>query len=126
FVVEHFRMRDANESGETRDLHRSQVGHDIDRVSDPGAVHGDLVSDAITGGAANGGGEVDGDGGEIGASEIINRAQVGPADGVEGEVLEVVQIEGDRGDVAGEAHAGTIGHELECFGNVGSVEDHGV
>src|SRR5262249_55748983 len=89
-----------------------------------GAVEGDLVGLAVA--CAAGGGEVGVDGVDVGAGEVVDGDGVGAAEGVDVDGFDAVGVHGDVGDVAGEAESGAVGGELDLFGDVGAVEEHGV
>src|SRR5262249_9747199 len=72
------------------------------------------------------GGEVGGDGVDVGAGEVVDGDGVGAAEGVDVHVVDSVGVHGYGGDVAGESEAWTVGGEVDLFADVGAVEEHGV
>src|SRR4030095_7182475 len=80
----------------------------------------------IGGRAADHGSEAGVDVEQVGASEVVNREGVDSTQRVEVEVLDVVEVQGHRADVAGEADAGAVGRDVEDFADVGAIEDHAV
>ena len=49
-----------------------------------------------------------------------------PPSALECDPLDVVEVHGDGGDIAGKAHAAAIGRDVDIFGGVGAVEDQRV
>ena len=109
---------------EDRDL-AAVRGDDGDVVA-VGGIDGHRVDLAVTGRAADRGGQVDVDQLDVGAREIADVDVVGPAEGVELDGLDIVQVHDDVGDVAGEEHAPAVGEDVDVLGDVGAVEEQGV
>src|SRR6185436_20054678 len=63
---------------------------------------------------------------DIGAGEIVDGDLVGPAQGGEVDVLDIVQVHRDAGDVAGKEGPLAVGGDVDFLGDVGPVELHGV
>src|SRR4029434_3010043 len=80
----------------------------------------------IAGAAADHGSEAGVDVDQVGSSQVVNREGVDSTQRVEVEVLDVVEVQGHRADVAGEADAGAGGRDVEDFADVGAIEDHAV
>src|SRR6185312_4981763 len=100
-------------------------GDDGDVVA-VGGVDGDGVDLAVAGRAADRRGQVDGDLGDVGAAEIVNPDVVAPAQSMELDALDIVQVHGDVGDVAREERAPTVGEDVDVLGDVGAVEEQGI
>ena len=58
----------------------------------------------------------------VGSAEIVDHDAVGAAQGLKPDELDVVEIHGDIGDVAGEAHARTVGRDVDVLCDIGAVE----
>ena len=63
---------------------------------------------------------------DVGAGQVVDRDVVGAAQGVELDLLDAVEIHGDVGDVAGEAHAPAVGRDVDLLVDVGAVEQQRV
>ena len=70
--------------------------------------------------------QVDVDPSDVGAAEVADDDVVGAAEGAELDVLDVVEIHRDVGDVAGEEHASAVGRDVDVLGDVGAEEQHRV
>src|SRR5207253_296456 len=84
------------------------------------AVDDDGVCGAVADPA--GGIQVDVDRPRAGTREIVDGRRVGTAERAEVDRLDVVQVHGDRGDVAGQARAGAVRADLDVLADVGAVE----
>ena len=61
-----------------------------------------------------------------GPGQVVDGDRVGPAEGVQVDPLDAVQVHDDGADVAGEPDPGAVGREVELLGDVGPVEQHRV
>src|SRR5262249_26637645 len=64
--------------------------------------------------------------GDAGAGEIVDGDGIGAAQGVERDALDLVEVHGYAGDVAGEARMGAVGRDVDLLGDVGAVEEQRV
>src|SRR5262249_40424948 len=87
------------------------------RAVDRDRVHGTVAP-------ARGTGEVDMDAGScnVGPAEIVDYDVVRAAEGLQVDQLDAVEVHGDVVDVAGEAHASTVGGYIDVLGDVDAVE----
>src|SRR5262245_6885949 len=108
------------------DSNRGAGQRHVDVIAAVAAVDEYSVSLAVARGAADGPREVDRHEVHIGAGEIVDIHDVSAAQGVELDGLDAVQIHGDVGDVAEEAHPVAVGGNVDGLGDVGAVEQHGV
>src|SRR5262249_28129476 len=60
------------------------------------------------------------------SGEVVDGDGVGPAQGVEVNALDAVEVHDDVADVAREADALAVGRGVELLGDVVAVEEHGV
>src|SRR5262245_31426994 len=104
------------------DHHARTTASDGDGVVAGRAVDDHVVRRAITLAAAHRARQVDINLLGGGSGEIVDRHSVGAAQGVDLDVLDTVEVHGDVGDVAGEAHPLTIGRNVHLFRDVGAVE----
>ena len=58
----------------------------------------------------------------VGPAEIVDHDVVDAAQCLESDQLDVVEVHGDIGDVADEAHAPAVGRDVDVLGDVGAVE----
>ena len=89
-----------------------------------GAVDGDRVGRAVA--AAVGAAQVEVDLRHVGAAQVADDDVVGAAERAEVDVLDVVEVHGDVGDVAEEQHAPAVGRDVDVLGDVGAEEEHRV
>jgi hypothetical protein len=110
---------DAQVRGQAGDPGRT-VGHTEDEgVVRRVAGHGDDIDLRVARGA-----QVDVHLPEVGAPEVADQEAVGAlaAGGGEGEAFDVVDVERDAGDVAGDPHVAVLARHADGLGDVGGVE----
>src|SRR5262249_17892503 len=78
----------------------------LDDVALLSAFHDDAVGGVVA--VAVGGGEVGGDGVDVGAGEVVDGDGVGAAEGVDVDGFDAVGVHGYGGDVAGESEAWAV------------------
>src|SRR5262249_43192977 len=101
---------DAGGQAEHRDAGRV-ARHDGGVVAD-GAVDDHGIRRPVAGA---GGREADVDVGHVRAGQVVDGDRVGPAQGVDVDYLEAVQVHGDVADVPGEADAAAVGREVHVL-----------
>src|SRR5262249_8713341 len=112
--------------GEAGDRGRSAVRRRVDDVITLSALHDHLVDGTVAGTGAGGGGEVHVHLRDVGGGEIVHGDAVGAAARGDVDALDVVQVHGDRADVAGEECARAVRRDVHVFRDVGAVEEHRV
>ena len=88
------------------------------------AVDGDGIRRSIA--AAVRASQVDVDLGHVGPAEIADHDVVGAAERAEVDVLDIVEVHRDVGDIAEEQHAAAVGRDVDVLGDVRAEEQHGV
>ena len=96
--------------------HAGRCGDDIDLIAGAGPVDGHLIGRTVV--CA----EIERHLGHIAASEVVDGDFVGAAQGVDLDVLDVVEVHGDVADVADQAHLAVIGGDVHDLADVGAVE----
>src|SRR4051794_28518520 len=96
------------------------TGGDGDAVGAIGALRDDAVGRAV--GVAVEAVEVDVRRVEVRRSEVADGDVVGAAEGAEVRLLDAVEVHGDGGDVAGDAHARAVGRDVDVLADVRAVE----
>src|SRR5262249_41611925 len=117
---------DADLGGQAEDGNPGRVAGDHHRVISIGAVDDDGVSLTVTGSIVGGRRQVEIDLGHVRASQVVDGDGVGPAQGVEVDLLHAVEIHRDVARVAEEAGGVAAGRDGDVFGRVGAVEAHRV
>ena len=114
-VVRVLRVRDVDQRRKADDRDRGARAEHVDRSSLP------LVPLTITvsawpspGRAADRAGEVDVDRRDVRPAEVVDRDDVGAAQRIDVDGLDVVEIHDDVADVAGEAHPLAVRGDVEC------------
>ena len=87
-------------------------------------VDGDGIGRAVA--AAGRPAEIEGDVRHVGAAQVADDDVVGAAQRPEVDLLDVVHVHRDIGDVAQEQRAPAIGQDIDVLGHVGAEEQHGV
>ena len=64
--------------------------------------------------------------GEVRAADIVDHDVVSTTQGVEVDLLDIVEVHNHVGDVAGKEYPPTIGHDVDVLGDVGAVEEQPV
>ncbi len=105
---------------------RGAGAEDVDDVVAVGAVDDHGVRQGIPCGAADDTGEVRVDLDHVGTGQVVHRGGVGPAQGVEVDQLDVVEVHDDVADVAGEPDPLTVGRRVEDLVSAAAVEQHRV
>src|SRR5262249_48330755 len=103
----------------------ARAGH-LDLVGPVGAVDDHGVGRAVADAAARDRRQVEVDRGHVGAAQVADVDGVGAAQGGEVDLLDAVEVHGDGGDVAGEAHPVAVGRDVDLLRDVGAVELQGV
>src|SRR3954451_2847723 len=110
-----------------RGLRRQTGGHhlrartvDVDPLGLVAAVERDCVRGAVA--VSVEAGEVDVGRLQAGAGEVADGDVVGAAEGAEVRLFDAVEVHGDGGDVAGEAHARAVGRDVDVLADVRAVE----
>ena len=111
---------------ETVDDHRGAAAGDGDGVVALRAVDGHGVGRSVALAAARLRRQVEVDLLDVGAGEVADHDVVGAAQGVELDVLDVVEVHGDVGDVAEEQRPAAVGRDVDVLGDVGAVEQQRV
>src|SRR6185295_7606731 len=104
---------------------RRAAAGELHRVVAAGAVDDDLVNGAIAGAAARGPSQVHVHLLHVSTTQIVNAHDVRAAQRIEVDALDAVQIHGHVGDVAREERALPVRLDIDLFGDVGAVEEHG-
>ena len=99
-------------------------GKQPDRVVAGGAVDRHRVGLTVPDAAAERACKVDqhSDSLDVGAGEIVDHDVVGPAEGVDVDPLDAVEVHDDVADVAGESHPPAVGRDVDVLVDVGAVE----
>src|SRR5262249_52336161 len=121
-VVGHLGAADAHEGRQPDHRVAGPAAEHRDGVVAVGAADGDRVRRAVAGRAADGRGQVDVHLRHVGAGQVVDGGGVRPAQGVDGDDLDVVEVHDDVADVAGEAHALADGRGLEGLAEGAAVE----
>ena len=96
----------------------------VDLVVAAGAVDRHRVGRAVAAAARRR--QVDRDLLDVGGGKIVDGDLVGAAQGVELDLLDIVEVHDDVGDVAGEPRAPAIGRDVDRLVDVGAVEQQRV
>ena len=110
-------------AGKPGDADARRVAVDVDVVVAAGAVDGDRVGLAIAA-AARCAARSMSTWVDVGAGQVVDDDVVGPAEGVELDLLDAVEVHGDVADVAEEADARAVGGDVDVLADVGAVEQH--
>src|SRR5262249_33686601 len=117
---------DVHPGGQAADREAVPAAADRDRVAAAGAFDdhgvGGAVADAATGRA----GQVEVHRGHAAPGEVVDGDLINPALGSEVDLLDLVEVHGDAGDVAGEEDARAVRRDVDLLGDVGAVEEHRV
>ena len=100
------------------------VAGDAEHVGALGAVDRDRVGRAVA--AAVRAAQVELDLRHVGAGQVADDDVVGAAERAELDVLDVVEVHRDVGDVAGEQRAPAVGDDVDVLGDVRAEEQHRV
>src|SRR4030095_2953204 len=98
-LVARFRVLDRHERLEAGDCDGRRVSGDVDRVGAVRPLHHHLVDRVVAQAAAGGIALVDVDPGDVGAAQVVDGDQVGRAEGVEVDLLDIVGVHRDVADV---------------------------
>src|SRR5205085_9516693 len=101
--------------GESALLHAARVSVHVDRVVAVGGVDDDAVDLTVARRAAEGAGEVDVHAADAGAAQIVDRDDVGAAEGVEVDALDAVGVHRDVGGATDELELASVGRQLDLL-----------
>src|SRR4051794_8217493 len=119
-VVRRLAAGDRGLGGQTGRHHLRARAVDVDPLGLVAAVERDRVGGAVAEPVEAG--EVDVGRLQAGAGEVADGDVVGAAEGAEVGLLDAVEVHGDGGDVAGEAHARAVGRDVDVLADVRAVE----
>jgi hypothetical protein len=119
-------MLDPHERGEPEHGGRSVLALDDDHVVAVRAVDRDRVGRAVAGATADRRGEVGDDLGQIRAAHVRDHDVVGSAEGLEEDLLGVVEVHRDARDVAEEADPLAVRRDVDVLGRARPVEEQRV
>ena len=108
-LVATFGIEDRHRGGRAIHADDARVRKDRDDLVAGRAVDRDAVHRAVAAACAAGKIDMDASYGRIGPAEIVDHDVVGAAQRLESDQLDVVQVHGDVGDVAGETHPPAVG-----------------
>ena len=123
-VVGHFGEEDVHRGLQAEHVDAAGVARDAEDVGAVGAVDGDGIGRAVA--AAVRAAQIDVDAGHVGAGQVADHDVVGAAERAELDLLDVVQVHRDVGDVAEEQRAAAIRHDVDVLGRVGAEEQQRV
>ena len=118
-VVRGLRALDLHGRRQPRNVHRTRVRRDVDRVVAAGAVDRRRVDRSV-------GGEIEHDVLDVGRGQVVHDRVVDAAERAEIDPLGVVDVHRDVRDVAEELQTVAVRREVELLRASGAVEDHRV
>src|SRR5829696_5030077 len=106
-------------------VHRylASIAHDDDHVVGIGGVDHDRIGCTV---AAAGDAEVNRDLRHVGPGHVVHMDGVRAAERLKGDVLDVVEVHRDAGDITSEARVAAVCRDVDLLGDVGAVELQGV
>src|SRR6478735_650193 len=112
-------VRDRHRLGEARHRDHAVDAGDEDRIGTIGGVDDHRIRRTITGAVDT---QVEIDLGDVGPGQVVDRDGIDATQRVELDVLNVVEVHGDGGDVAREPYAAAIGRDVDLLVDLRAVE----
>src|SRR5262245_40937853 len=110
---------DVHPGAKTQNRDAVAVADDLDHVIAAGRVDDDRIRRTVACTARRR--QVDVDFADVGSGQVVDRDGVGASEGLEVDLLDVVEVHGDAGDVAGEQDPPAIGRDVDFLIDVGAV-----
>ena len=119
-------VHDRQPGGQARNSDGIRSANDVDGVGAVGRERGHRIVGSVSAAGVSRAGKIDKNIGDVRAGQVIYDQPVWAAERAQIDLLHVIEVHGDVGDIAREQGASSIRRNGEAFADVRAIEQHGV